>query len=123
MKKKVLLVDDNKDLRYAIVKGMEVIAPDIQIIEADSGENALFYLKNGKFDAILLDIMMPTMDGWDVAAKIKADPNLDKIPLLFLTAKTDEYSKGVGRVTADDYIEKPIKIEDLKKRLEKFLKK
>jgi two-component system alkaline phosphatase synthesis response regulator PhoP len=121
--KKVLLVDDNSDLRYSVIEGLKFISPDISFIEADGGEKALTLLKTQKVDAILLDIMMPGMDGWEVAARLKADSNLKKIPVLFLTAKTDEFSKGMGSITGEDYIEKPFEAIDLKKRLDKVLKK
>jgi CheY-like chemotaxis protein len=122
MKKKVLIVDDNPDLRYSIIQGMKGLSPDIQFIEAESGEKALEVVRKEKVDAILLDIMMPEMDGWEVADKIKTDSKTKDIPILFLTAQTDSFSKGMGKLKAEDYIEKPFEVTDLKARLSRVLK-
>jgi len=80
-----------------------------------------FLKKGDRPDIILLDIMMPEIDGWQVFAKLKENPEWREIPIVFLTAKIDEYSKGFGKLSADDYIEKPFEIEDLKERINKIL--
>ena len=123
MVKKILLVDDNEDLRYSVIEGLKIIAPGLKIVEADSGRKAMSMLKDGKVDAVLLDIMMPGMDGWDVAAKLKASKTLKNVPLLFLTAKTDEMSRSIGKAIAEDYIEKPVSVKELKKRIEQVVGK
>ena len=123
MVKKILLVDDNEDLRYSVIEGLKIIAPGLKIVEADSGRKAMSMLKDAKIDAILLDIMMPGMDGWDVAAKLKASKTLKNVPLLFLTAKTDEMSRSKGKAIAEDYIEKPVSVKELKRRIEQVVGK
>ena len=63
------------------------------------------------------------MSGWDVAARIKQNPKWSEIPIVFLTAKGDNMSKGMGSMTAEDYITKPFDIKDLKNRVDKILNK
>jgi CheY-like chemotaxis protein len=121
--KKILLVDDNTDLTYITKKRLEQMDNNLKIISVHSGEECLKLLKEEeKPDLILLDIMMPEMDGWDTFAKIQKEPEWASIPIIFLTAKTDGYSKGFGKFTAADYIEKPLKIEELKKIIDSILK-
>jgi DNA-binding response OmpR family regulator len=119
--KRILLVDDNEDLRYSIIERMKVVAPAFEIMGAESGSKAISLLQAERVDAVLLDIMMPDMDGWDVAAKLKSDKELKDVPILFLTAKTDETSKNIGKAVAEDYIEKPVRVDELKKRIEQVI--
>ncbi len=123
MKKRILIIDDNADLRYSIVEGLKSAGCPFTFLEADSGKKGLNLLKKNKIDLILLDIMMPEMDGWDVAANVHTNPKTKDIPLIFLTGKTDNLSAGMGKYTSQDYITKPFKIADLKNRMEKFLGK
>jgi CheY-like chemotaxis protein len=79
-------------------------------------------LKNNQIpDLILLDIMMPGMNGWDVAAEIRKNPIWNKIPLVFLTAKTNSFSKTFGGIVSEDYITKPFEMKELKESIDKFL--
>jgi len=74
-------------------------------------------------DLVLLDIMMPEMSGWDVVAKIKENPSWNEIPIIFLTAKGDTMSIGMGGLASQDYIVKPFNIKDLKNRIEQVIGK
>ncbi|MFW6312059.1 MAG: response regulator, partial [Nanoarchaeota archaeon] len=87
------------------------------------GQHAIDLLSNSYVDLIILDIMMPKMDGFSVAAKLKEDPSTAHIPIIFLSAKTDEYSKALGQMSASDYIEKPFEIGDLKSRIQEVIGK
>lgn len=120
-KKKILIVDDDDDVRFSIADGLEAIDNNLHITQAENGEKALKILQKEYFDLIILDIMMPIMDGFTVSAKIKENPNLATIPTIFLSAKTDEYSRALGKMSAVDYIEKPFEILDLKQRIDKAL--
>ena len=122
-KKLILVVDDNKDLIYSMKEGLASISKNYDVIGAESGRECLELLKSKSPDLILLDIMMPSMDGWDVCAKIKADKKTEKIPIVFLTAKTDPISKSMGRLASEDYIEKPFDMSDLKRRVDKVILK
>lgn len=72
-------------------------------------------------DLILLDVMMPDIEGLQVFSELKENPEWSEIPIVFLTEKTDEFSKGFGEITAQDYVEKPFEISDLKERVDKVL--
>lgn len=113
----ILLVDDNPDLLYSVKKGIESLNGDYDVVTAESGKKCLQSLKSIKPDLILLDIMMPGMDGWDTCAKIKSNKKTENIPIVFLTAKTDPVSKSMGRLASADYITKPFDMKDLKKRI------
>ena len=120
--KKIMVVDDNEDLIYSVKRSLGDIAPKYSFIEANGGKKCISILEDGaKPDVILLDIMMPGMDGWETAAQIKSNSTWRNIPIIFLTAKTDDLSKNMGKLTAEDYIEKPFDIYDLKERIEKVL--
>jgi CheY-like chemotaxis protein len=122
MKKKIMIVDDNPSVVYSVKEGLRFADPDFEVIGCEGGEQCFEVLRSGeKPDLIILDIMMPGMNGWDVFAEL--DKNLDwkNIPVVFLTAKSDSYSKGFGKLACQDYIEKPFEINDLKERINKIL--
>lgn len=115
MSKKILVVDDEKDIvelvRYNLQKeGYEVWS-------AYDGEQALA-LSQKYPDLVLLDVMMPRVDGWEVARRLREDRKTSKIPIVFLTAKTSETDEVVGlELGAEDYIMKPISIPKLLARV------
>lgn len=122
MKKSILIVDDNPDVRFSVKLGLEDLDASYEVMTAESGDKCLEFLKNNQIpDIILLDIMMPREDGWNIFAKVKEKLEWRNIPIIFLTAKTDDYSKGFGSISAADYVEKPFDIEDLKKRIDNIL--
>ena len=122
MKKKIIVVDDEPDLIHTVKLILEDLSDEYEVIGVDSGMQCLELLKNNQIpDLILLDIMMPGMNGWDVAAEIKKNPIWNKIPLVFLTAKTDSFSKTFGSIVSEDYITKPFEMKELKKIIDKFL--
>jgi two-component system alkaline phosphatase synthesis response regulator PhoP len=122
MSKTILVVDDEPDILMSVSQSLEIFG--YNIVKAKNGQECiekLCEMKNNP-DLVLLDIMMPEISGWDIAAKIKDNPDWKKIPIVFLTAKGDTMSIGMGNLTALDYIVKPFDIKDLKQRLEKILK-
>ncbi len=122
--KKIMIVDDEPDLVFSIKYGLEDFSEKYKVIGAKSGRECFVLLKNGQMpDLILLDVMMPEMNGWDVFAKLKENPEWREIPVVFLTAKTDPYGKGFGKMAATEYIAKPCNIKNLEKRIDKVLKK
>jgi two-component system alkaline phosphatase synthesis response regulator PhoP len=122
MKKTILLVDDESDILLTVSKVLETFG--YNVIKAKNGQECIEKLCDMRDnpDLVLLDIMMPEISGWDVAAKIKDNPDWKKIPIVFLTAKGDTMSIGMGNLASVDYIVKPFDINDLKQRLEKILK-
>jgi len=120
-KKKVMVVDDNADLIHMIKKMLEKMT-DYTVIGVQSGKECFKTLKNGEIpDIMLLDIMMPEMTGWDVLAKLRNEPMWEKIPVIFLTAKDDDASVGLGTLTSEGYVTKPFDISYLKKIVDKFI--
>lgn len=124
MVKKIMIVDDDVGVVYTVKHGMEGLDKEYQITTATSGQECLQLLQEDQIpDLILLDIMMPEISGWEVYKKLKENDLWKKIPVVFLTARTDRIAKDTGGFLADDYIEKPFKVPELKARIEKILNK
>ncbi|MDH7516988.1 MAG: response regulator [Candidatus Thermoplasmatota archaeon] len=121
MTKKIMVVDDDPSIIYTVKHGLEALDPDFSIIGANSGEQCLKLLTSEIPDVILLDIMMPGMTGWETINKIKQNDSWKTIPIILLTARTDRIAKDAGAFLADDYIEKPFQIQDIKQRIDKVL--
>ena len=123
--KKILLVDDEQDQIFGIKTALENTYNDeFEILAAENGQKCLNYLEEGQNpDLILLDIMMPEMSGWEVYDKIRDNPDWRNIPIVFLTARTDRIAENAGEFLGDDYIEKPIEIDQLRKRINSVLEK
>ena len=119
MSKKIMVVDDEPDILFTVGQMLELSGYDV--VKAENGKECLQKLNDAKPDLVLLDIMMPEMSGWDVVAKIKENPKWSNIPIIFLTAKGDTMSVGMGGMAAADYIVKPFNIKDLKSRVEQVL--
>jgi len=120
-KEKILIVDD-------ISKNIQMIASilkpgDYQMSFARSGKEAIALAKLMPFDLILLDIMMPETDGYEVCEILKEDPETKNIPIIFLTAKTDIESVVKGfEIGAADYVSKPFNALELLARVRTHLK-
>lgn len=123
-KKKILLVDDDQGIRITVKDRLEEINPDYNVVNAENGKECIKKLKTESLpDLILLDIMMPDINGWDVAAEIRKNNKWNKIPIIFLTAKSDSHSKNYAGIVCTDYITKPFDIYELKKRIDDSLNK
>jgi len=117
----ILLVDDEPENLQPIVHFLEQSEYKIHI--SLSGSAALEILQDLVPDLILLDIMMPELDGYETCRRIKADPKLSDIPIIFMTAITDTSSKVKGfEVGCQDYITKPIQYEELLARVKTHIK-
>ncbi|MDD9952716.1 MAG: response regulator [Candidatus Woesearchaeota archaeon] len=112
---KILIIDDNEDITFTIKLMLEREGYTVTV--KNSGKDGLAFLEEHKPDLILLDIMMPDMDGWAVCEKIKGNKETEQIPVVFLTAKTDPISKAMGKLSAAEYIEKPVEQEELQHRV------
>ncbi len=124
MVKNILTVDDEEHIVYTVKHGLEGMDADYSVITVNSGKECFDFLEKNKLpDLILLDIMMPDMTGWEVLKKIKDNPAWSKIPVIFLTARTDRVAENAGSFLAEDYIEKPFEVPELKERIDKLLKK
>jgi two-component system, sensor histidine kinase and response regulator len=118
----ILIVDDNTQNIQVI--GQILWQKNYNVIFATSGNEALKVLENNSgFDLILLDILMPQMSGFEVCVRIREKPELNNIPIIFLTAKADKQSIVDGfRKGANDYVIKPFHEEELLLRVETQLK-
>ena len=124
MTKNILTVDDEIGVSYTIKHGLEDLDSDYVVTCVDSGKKCFEFLEKNKIpDLILLDIMMPDMTGWEVLQKLKENVDWQKIPIIFLSARTDRVASHAGGFLAQDYIEKPFEISELKQRIDKVLKK
>ena len=107
----VLLIDDNPDIRSYL---FDCLTPHYNVLQACNGLDGLRITKELLPDLIICDIMMPGMDGYEVCQTLKSDPDLNHIPLIFLTAKASMSMKVEGlKVGADDYIAKPFNASEL----------
>lgn len=116
---KVLIVDDTEANIDILI---EALGNDYDITVAMDGETALESLKEEIPDIILLDIMMPDIDGYEVCRRIKENKKFSEIPIIFLTAMTDIESKAKGfELGAVDYITKPLDIFEVKNKVNNYL--
>lgn len=118
---KILIVDDiPKNIQ---ILGSVLIENKYNVEFATNGEEALQWAMNENFDLILLDVMMPEMDGFEVCTKLKSNYKTKEIPIIFLTAKNDSESIVAGFKTgAVDYISKPFNAEELLVRVNTHIK-
>lgn len=105
-KKKVLLTDDEPNIVRVVAARLK--AHNYEVIPAYDGEEALEKVASEKPDILLLDIMLPKMDGFEVCRRIRAEESTKHLPIILFSAKTQEEDKKKGReVQADAYISKP----------------
>lgn len=118
-----MIVDDDPAQIFTVEEILKEAEGKYKVISANSGRDCLQLLKNNEIpDLILLDIMMPEISGWETFQRIKQNERWSKIPIVFLTARTDFVAEKAGRFFGEDYIEKPIKSEDLVRRIDLVLK-
>ena len=119
-----MIVDDEKDITFTVKSGLENFDDQMKVIEINDGFECLKLLSEGKIpDLILIDIMMPRMNGWELVNRIKENNEWKQIPLIFLTAKTDDFSKTFGKTITQDFIEKPFDIKELHERILRVFRK
>lgn len=117
---KILIVDDESRMRK-LVKDF-LVKSEYQVLEAENGEEALdvFFAQND-IDLVILDVMMPKMDGWQVCREIRG---VSKVPIIMLTAKSDERDELLGfELGIDEYISKPFSPKILVARVEAILRR
>ncbi len=121
-RKKILVVDDEVDLVKTIQFALE--AEGYEVLVSHNGEDALNQSRKENPDLILLDLMLPKLDGYKVCRLLKFDERYKHIPILMLTAKTQQKDKLLGKETgADEYITKPFDMEELMEKVKTYLNK
>jgi two-component system alkaline phosphatase synthesis response regulator PhoP len=119
---KILLVDDEPDILEIV--GYNLSSEGYKVIKAENGLEAVKKAKKEKPQLIILDVMMPEMDGIEACEQIRAIPNLKDVIITFLTARGEDYSQVAGfDAGADDYITKPIKPKVLVSKVKALLRR
>jgi DNA-binding response OmpR family regulator len=119
---KVLVVDDEEYIQHIL--NFSFGAEGYDVVTAADGEEGIKKAKSEKPDIIVLDIMMPKMDGYEACKRLKTDPNTKSIPVILLTAKGREVDRKLGsQAGADDYVVKPFSPGRLIERVEGMMKR
>lgn len=124
MSARFLAVDDNPDNLIAITAQLRDCFPDCSIFEADSGQKAISTARDREPDVILLDILMPGMDGFETCRRLKADPATGKIPVVFLTALRDSRDMKLEALEAgaDAFLTKPVENAEITAQLKAMMR-
>ena len=122
-KRTILIVDDEVNLVQMVTDILE--AEDFKVLPAYNADECFATLKKQKVDLILLDLMMPKVDGWMVHRTLKESKSWKNIPVIILTAKTDALDKNIGLEIAkvSGYITKPFVPQDLVNKINEILNK
>lgn len=121
-RKKILIIDDEEDILNFV--SMVLTDANFKTFTSNNIDNALDILQKNHIDLILLDIMLPKIDGFSFNNMLKSDENLKNIPVAFITARLNAQDKIIGlKEGAIDYICKPFTAEELIKRVHQIFKK
>ena len=116
---KILIVEDNLDLLMLM---QQLLKTNYHVYIARNGVEAMRVVQEKELDLIISDIMMPEMNGLELTKTIKADPNFNHLPIILLTAKTqEEDEKEALQSGADEYLRKPFRLGDLKLRIDNII--
>ena len=122
MKEKILIVEDEKDIAKMLNYNLK--KEGYRTVDAHDGEDALDLAVREHPDLILLDLMLPGIDGLEVCKQLRKEPKTSRIPIIMLTAKTQETDKVVGlELGADDYVSKPFSPKELIARIKAVLRR
>ncbi|MBN2323891.1 MAG: response regulator [Spirochaetes bacterium] len=122
---KILVVDDDPDMVSAIRMSLE--SASYKVVDAGNGKEGIEKAKKERPDLIVMDLMMPEMDGFEACKRLKADPEVENIPILVLTAigqqfSDTKYAKDMGlRLDSEDFITKPVDTEVLLERVAQLI--
>ena len=119
---KILIVDDEKDIVDLVAYNLE--KEGHEVLKAYDGERAIQSIRSKGPDLVILDLMLPGIQGLEVCKRLRQDPSTAVIPIIMLTAKGDEIDKVLGlEVGADDYITKPFSLKELMARVKAPLRR
>jgi CheY-like chemotaxis protein len=117
---KILIVDDEEDVLYSLKHGLESLSNDFSIQMARDGKQCLEILSKETPNLILLDLMMPNMNGWQVLDVIQGNLKWREIPVFIISAFNDPEFKQTTEDLGIPFIEKPINVEELKMRIDEY---
>ncbi|RMF88960.1 MAG: response regulator [Methanobacteriota archaeon] len=122
-KKKILVVDDEEDIRYILRRLLE--EEDYEVVEASGGPQCLELIKREKPDLVILDILMPDLNGWEVCRTLKESPSLPKMPVAMLSVlgDTEDMKTSLDYALADSHLTKPVDFPVLSMTIKELLKK
>lgn len=121
-KKRILIVDDEEDILSVLKFRLE--ANNYEVLSASDGQEGFDKARAEKPDLMILDIMLPKLDGYKVCRMLKLDETCRAIPIIMVTAKAQQKSEGFGgEIGADAYISKPFESEVLLEKIRELLKK
>jgi DNA-binding response OmpR family regulator len=116
---RILLVDDEESIQTLLTYPLRKDGYDV--IGASTGKQALDRFREGQFDLVVLDVMLPELDGFDVCKQLRAKSS---VPIIMLTAKAEEFDKVLGlELGADDYITKPFSMREFRSRVKAVLRR
>jgi two-component system alkaline phosphatase synthesis response regulator PhoP len=122
MARRILVVDDDPEIVRLLRAYLEQAG--YQILVAYDGDTALHILRRERPDLVLLDVMMPGRDGWDLLRIVRADEDLKATPIIMLTARVEDHDKIVGlELGADDYVTKPFNPREVVARVRAVLRR
>ena len=122
MPQRILVVDDDKQIARLIRSYLEQAG--YQVLVAYDGETALHALRRESPDLVVLDLMLPDRDGWDITRTVRSDPALAATPIIMVTARVEDTDKIVGlELGADDYVTKPFNPRELVSRVRAVLRR
>lgn len=120
--KRILIVDDESHIRELIKFNLE--KNGYKTLQATDGKEGLELAKERRVDLIILDLMIPVMDGFEVCKEIRKDSTIENTPIIMLTAKSEEIDKILGlELGADDYMTKPFSVRELVARVKAQLRR
>ncbi len=122
MSQRILVVDDDKQIVRLVRSYLEQAG--YQVLTAYDGETALQMVRRERPDLVVLDLMLPDRDGWDITRQVRADPTLAPTPILMLTARVEDVDRILGlELGADDYVAKPFNTREVVARVRAILRR
>lgn len=122
MPRRILVVDDDKQITRLVATYLEKAG--FSVLTAFDGENALRVIRHERPDLVVLDLMLPKQDGWEITRRVRADEHLATIPILMLTARVEDTDKILGlELGADDYMTKPFNPREVVARVRAILRR
>jgi two-component system alkaline phosphatase synthesis response regulator PhoP len=117
---RILIVDDSENIRNVLEANFEYLG--YEVLTAHDGAGALDLIRKEKPDLVILDVMMPRQNGFQVCRKIKTDPELSAVPVIFLSAKGQREDRFWGKdCGADEYVTKPFSAAELERVIERLM--